>query len=418
MKILKKRVVPDIASSDKNYKTSIREIISSSSLAYLLGPIRSKRLLIKLVWIIFLIASIYYVVLNVLDYLQYETTTSIFTINEQEAEFPTVSFCCEGDPNFDFKLLYFTFKNEDLINKWQNHFESYTDSTYGKCYRFNSGKSMSNESIPIKRSISGINEGFWLNLYFNSTLDEVSLMIYIHNHTQMPTTISNKARFIQPGSFNYFNIKRIYDQKLELPYNNCYKNVSKSEYHNQTIINYLIEKRREYTQKECLYLCRNLKYMEINPCNFYFNDLEIDIFEKAELLKNESVFECVQKLQKYNYYESCSTLYCPEECDSFTYEINKDLLMTRSSGNISLNQVQFEYYPGFNTFENVSRTFFALRVYYEDLKYTLIRQKPKIELFGLISNVGGTLGLFLGFSFISLLELFEIVAELVFIKVN
>ncbi len=65
--------------------------------------------------------------------------------------------------------------------------------------------------------------------------------------------------------------------------------------------------------------------MEINPCNFYFNDLEIDIFEKAELLKNESVFECVQKLQKYNYYESCSTLYCPEECDSFTYEINKDL---------------------------------------------------------------------------------------------
>ncbi len=74
------------AKINSNKKT----IYSSSSLAYLISPIRSKRLLlIKLVWIIFLIvvffASVYYVVLNVLDYLQYETTTSIFTINEHMA---------------------------------------------------------------------------------------------------------------------------------------------------------------------------------------------------------------------------------------------------------------------------------------------------------------------------------------------
>ena len=60
----------------------------------------------------------------------------------------------------------------------------------------------------------------------------------------------------------------------------------------------------------------------------------------------------------------------------------------------------------------MSKSFYGLRVYYQDLKYTLIKQQPKIELFGLISNVGGTLGLFLGFSFISLLELFEVLAEL------
>jgi hypothetical protein len=400
-----------------DYKTPIKEIISSSSLAYLSSPFRSKRLLIKLVWIIFLIgflfASIYYVVLNVLDYLQYETTTSIFTINEQEAEFPTVSFCCENDLMFDFKLLYFVFKNEDFKQEWQNHFESYTDATYGKCLRFNSGKNMSNQTIPIKKSISGRNEGFWLNLYYNSTFDENSLVIYIHNHTQMQASIYNKGYFIEPGSFNYFRIKRTYDQKLELPYNNCFKNVSKSHY-NQTIINYLIEKKREYSQNECLYLCRNLKYKEINPCNFNVDDLEIDIFVEAEFLKNDKIFECVQEFYNDNY-ETCSALYCPLECDSFTYEINKDSIMTRDSGNINSSH-QVYYYPGFNTFENVSRTFFAFRVYYEDLKYTLIKQQPKIELFGLISNVGGTLGLFLSFSFISLLEIFEVLAELVCIK--
>jgi hypothetical protein len=233
------KIMSNITNSTRDFKTPIKEIISSSSLSYLLNPIKSKRLLIKLVWIIFLIgflfASIYYVVLNVLDYLQYETTTSIFTINEQGAEFPTVSFCSEEDSNFDFKILYFIFKNEHLKNEWQNHFESYKDRTYGKCFRFNSEKNMLNKSIPIKRTISGLNEGFLLNLYFNSTLDEVSLVIYIHNHTQMPATIYHKGHFFQSGSFNYFKVKRTYDQKLELPYNICYKNVSKSEYHNQTI---------------------------------------------------------------------------------------------------------------------------------------------------------------------------------------
>ncbi len=73
--MLKNKVKPI---SNKDYKTPINEIISSSSLAYLISPIRSKRLLIKLVWIIFLIGflfgSIYYVVLNVLDYLQLNGT--------------------------------------------------------------------------------------------------------------------------------------------------------------------------------------------------------------------------------------------------------------------------------------------------------------------------------------------------------
>ncbi len=61
---------------------------------------------------------------------------------------------------------------------------------------------------------------------------------------------------------------------------------------------------------------------------------------------------------------------------------------------------------------------FKIYIFYEDLKYTLITQKPKIELFGLISNIGGTLGLFIGFSFISVLELFELIAEYIFVIFN
>ncbi len=105
---------------------------------------------------------------------------------------------------------------------------------YGKCYRFNSGFNLSNQSMPIKKvRKSGLYNSFNLNFYYNNlqseSLDLTDLMIYIHNHTHMPATIYKKGDFIQSGKFNYFKIKRIYDQKLELPYNDCNKNVSKSD---------------------------------------------------------------------------------------------------------------------------------------------------------------------------------------------
>ena len=76
---------------------TLTELLLDSSVANLLNPIRTKRLPIKILWIIFLFGflfgSIYYVVLNIKDYKKYDTTTSIYEINEHEAEFLTFSFC-------------------------------------------------------------------------------------------------------------------------------------------------------------------------------------------------------------------------------------------------------------------------------------------------------------------------------------
>ena len=112
MKTLKIRVLPKVNSinnTSKDYKAPIKEILVASSLAYLLSPFRSKRLLIKLIWSIFLfgffIASIYYVVLNILGYLKYEINTSIYEVNEPEVEFPTISFCDSRDKSFSIKVI-------------------------------------------------------------------------------------------------------------------------------------------------------------------------------------------------------------------------------------------------------------------------------------------------------------------------
>ena len=53
-----------------------------------------------------------------------------------------------------------------------------------------------------------------------------------------------------------------------------------------------------------------------------------------------------------------------------------------------------------------------LNVYYKNIYYTSIVESPSITLVSLVSNLGGNLGLFLGLSVLSLLEIFELIISL------
>jgi len=401
----------------KNYKKSINEILSISSLAYLLSPFRSKRLLIKIIWSLFLLlfffGSIHYAILNILDYLKYETTTSIQTIYEQEPEFPTVSICSKIDSKFEIKILDIWFNNENLTNEWKNHIEQYSDVYFGKCYRFNSGLNWTNQSIEIKKSKRvGSDDGFWLILYATTVYDLSDLIILFHNYTENPINIFRKGSIISSGTNNFFLVKRTLDQKLESPFNSCLKDINQFAF-NKTIIDYLNNKNRKYSQFECFNICFNTNFNQTNPCHCYLTSLDEEPYHKCG--NNNSCYEKFNKNFKQT--EKCSHL-CPLECDQYSYEIfhtpHKIIGSGRINGFNDLNYV-YSFLPQFETYENVSKTYYLINVYYEDLKYTSISQQPKIELFGLISNLGGILGLFIGFSFISCLEIIEILAELAYI---
>jgi hypothetical protein len=398
----------------KDFKTPIKEILAASSLAYFLSPFRSKRLLIKIIWTLFILifvsGSIYYAILNILDYLKYETTTSIQTIYEQEPEFPTISFCNRFNKNFELKILLFWFNNLNLIKEWKNHIEKFYDSHYGCCYRFNSGFNWKNQSIEIKKSKKiSAEEGLWLSFYSNTSLDFGELKIFIHNYTENPKNIYRKGSLISSGANNYFLIKRTLDQKLESPFNECLKDINQFAF-NKTIIDYLNKTNRKYSQFECFNLCSNLYYNQTNPCNCFLASLDEEPYFSCG--DNNS---CLQIFNNnFKQIEKCSQ-FCPLECDQFSNVIS--LISNKIIGIGKVNQFNNDYIysflPDFQTYENVSKTYYLINVYYEDSKYTLISQQPKIELFGLISNLGGILGLFIGFSFISLLEIIEVLAEFI-----
>ena len=64
----------------------------------------------------------------------------------------------------------------------------------------------------------------------------------------------------------------------------------------------------------------------------------------------------------------------------------------------------------------LKRNVLSLNIFYDDLNYMLVEEVPSIDFLTLISNIGGTLGLFLGMSFLSGLELLELLFELLFFK--
>ena len=184
-----------------------------------------------------------------------------------------------------------------------------------------------------------------------------------------------------------------------------------------TAFDFIRSKNLTYTQNECIRLCKNLNYTQTSNCNCSLKSFDDILYIECSYSK-KNTFEAnctdafIENFQKNNPFEICSK-YCPLECDSSEYNIKSYSKELPRVG--SINRSGSFDYSGFKTYDNVSKSFFSIYVFYEDLKYTLIEQNPKMQTFDLISNVGGLFGLFLGMGLLSFIEIFEIIAEAFFI---
>jgi hypothetical protein len=91
---------------------------------------------------------------------------------------------------------------------------------------------------------------------------------------------------------------------------------------------------------------------------------------------------------------------CPLECvsESFVYTTGKTLYPTPLYANLlNLHPVIKKNYNNKTVSqETLRKSTLKLNIYYEDLSYITITEIPTLNEVSLISNIGGTLGLFLG----------------------
>ncbi len=118
--------------------------------------------------------------------------------------------------------------------------------------------------------------------------------------------------------------------------------------------------------------------------------------------------------------EYCLSL-CPLECENRRFDTK--MVMVKMIGGeyyeslIKGNGVLLKNFLGTSLDKQKAlESFVSFSIFYESLAYTQINEMPQMDLIGLMANIGGNLGLFLGVSLFSLCEIVEVLIEIIYIR--
>ena len=177
----------------------------------------------------------------------------------------------------------------------------------------------------------------------------------------------------------------------------------------------MINSNRTYRQSDCLDVCYQ-RHIQ-NKCNC-FSTLLPRIYETLPCL-NSTQFDCL--LDSYQSLDNIGCqLDCPLECEFVTYNFQVSSITYPSLEHYNMfkndsGAIGYFYTNSgtdLSSYDSFREYFYAINIYYPSLKYTYISESPQMTVFNLLSSLGGSLGMFLGFSVFSLLEVFELVFEL------
>jgi len=364
---------------------------------------------VKGLWVFFILILISSLIQNSLenlnDYYQYTVITKIENVNENPMNLPAVTLCLAplqtGTTNATLEGSLFICKIGE-VNCDIRHFYSfeiktgYTNSIL-PCYVLNGGKNSLGNFREIKTTKNtGQNSGFALEFF----LPEDHLFLYYINDAFVQPISSEIIKTIIPGTYSDIILEKTIETKLEYPFNNCWDLINLPD---TPLV-------RQFAEA-------NITYRQVNCFEFCFQDyvqnyaIEHKISE-AEAIENEEV-------KNYDKVKNCDHL-CPLECESTQYRISESKFSLddySNSENYSLEKipvVEKKLNVTVNSTEEFNKNYLAINVYFDSLKYTKISQTPKTSLSALVSNLGGSTGLFLDLSFMSACRAVEFFLGVIF----
>ena len=220
------------------------------------------------------------------------------------------------------------------------------------------------------------------------------------------------------GQETTITIKKTFTQSTPYPYSSCIDLTTfKSELYTATITE---KSSKEYRQSDCFNLClqrmiiekcvcfhpRFNKLSSTSPCHS-LADLEC-IGQQENEFKDEKLDECLKE--------------CPLECmkqefdlqvSSLDYPTVEDYELIIKDKNYFL-RVENVVRDNITSFDDYKKYFLLVNIFLSNLQYTEITETPKTSIIELISNMGGSMGIFLGFTLFSLFEVSEVLCLIVY----
>ncbi|XP_047481305.1 FMRFamide-activated amiloride-sensitive sodium channel-like [Penaeus chinensis] len=281
-------------------------------------------------------------------------------------------------------------------------YSTWTSNSYGTCYTFNSGlESADSPSItPRNTSVSGPKNG--LRAVFNVQAGlallspEDGLRVIVHSPYLTPVP-EEEGFNVGPGSSSVAVGKTVFT-RLGPPHGRCQPDPSNT---------------LQYSTMMCKQLCLEREYRRRCRCYALFvqehnntkNDLEeVDI--RCSLF-NTTQKVCMKKIAADDL-DGVLECDCPLPCRETQYRSQ----VTSTRANMLHYELLHKLRKNVASFCSDKMDTVVLHVYLDSISYELIDESPTYTWDTLLCNLGGSLGLFVGVSMLSILEVLELLVDL------
>jgi hypothetical protein len=218
---------------------------------------------------------------------------------------------------------------------------------------------------------------------------------------------------VSPGALTYIDVQRTIVNQMDQPYSECSMSSDSILYKRILSLNV------SYIRADCISLCRQV--LIERECKCY--DLKFPRIDSNKFCNSSWEYDCIRNQSKLydgsGISSECNEM-CPFECKKVIFstihsQINE--FSTEKAQEYFEHKLLNPKYKELNlSITDVKQSIINLNVFYDRLSFAEITEKPSFHFVDLISNVGGTFGLFIGISLLSLLEVVEIIYEMLFIS--
>ncbi|KAJ8378293.1 hypothetical protein AAFF_G00244280 [Aldrovandia affinis] len=269
---------------------------------------------------------------------------------------------------------------------------------YGKCYTFNSG----NDGRPLMVTMKGgmgngleimldIQQDEYLPVWgeTDETSFEAGIKVQIHSQDE-PPFIDQLGFGVAPGFQTFVSCQEQRLMYLPPPWGDCKATPMNSEFFNT------------YSITACRIDCET-RYL-VENCNCRMVHMPGD----APFCTPEQYKDCADPALDFLVEKDNDYCVCETPCNMTRY--GKELSFVRIPSKASAKYLAKK----FNKSEQyIADNILVLDIFFEALNYETIEQKKAYELAGLLGDIGGQMGLFIGASLLTVLELFDYLYEVI-----
>ncbi|XP_070565681.1 acid-sensing ion channel 2-like [Ptychodera flava] len=287
-------------------------------------------------------------------------------------------------------------------------FYTFQDHLYGNCFKFNHGRdglpvfhaTRTGSSYGLKLTLF-LEQSEYISIYGRNAGARVNIVPY-----DVPSFPFNEGITIKPGTVTSLAIKEHVITRLSDPYGEC-----EGDQHTKQGENTYYGSSYRYKLQACQDYCLRNKIALECGCSQKFR---MEGIPPCSILNKTQ--DLCQQLMHFLFQKNMLDCGCPVPCwdKYYTYTASqsawpaevylKPLLRSLQSTNDKTRNI--------NDMETANMNLASLVIYFDALNYELISENPDYPVESLFSDIGGTLGLYIGLSIITVLEFFEFMYDI------